>query len=187
MQENTDTQNKNNTGKIHLIFPQNYLSFYFTCWASLVAQMVKNQPAMQEIKVHPQDGKMPWRKERLPNPIFLPREFNGQRSLGGYTPRGNKELDKTEQLTLSLFTTLKNTSLFGSVHFSPSVMSDSATTWTAAQQANSRSLLKFISIESVMPSNHPILCHPLLLLPSIFPRIRVFTNESVLRIRWAKY
>ena len=51
----------------------------------------------------------------------------------------------------------------------------------------SRSLLKFISIESVMPSNHLILCHLLLLLPSILPSIRVFSNESVLRIRWPKY
>ena len=71
-------------------------------------------------------------------------------------------------------------------------MSDSATPWTAARQAslsitNSRSLLKLMSIESVMPSNHFILCHPLLLLPSIFPSIRVFSNESVLRIRWPKY
>ena len=71
-------------------------------------------------------------------------------------------------------------------------MSDSATPWTAARQAslsttNSRSLLKLMSIDSVMPSNHLILCHPLLLLPSIFPRIRVFSNESVLPIRWPKY
>ena len=51
----------------------------------------------------------------------------------------------------------------------------------------SRSLLKLMSIESVMPSNHLILCHPLLLLPSIFPSIRVFSNESVLPIRWPKY
>ena len=63
---------------------------------------------------------------------------------------------------------------------------------TAARQAfvsitNSLSLLKFMSIESVMPSNHLILCRPLLLLPSIFPSIRVFFNESVLRIRWPKY
>ena len=50
-----------------------------------------------------------------------------------------------------------------------------------------RSLLKLMSIESVMPSNHLILCHPLLLLPSIFPSIRVFSNESVLRIRWPEY
>ena len=66
------------------------------------------------------------------------------------------------------------------------------TPWTAAHQAslsitNSRSLLKLMSIESVMPSNHLILCHPLLLLPSIFPSIMVLSNESVLRIRWPKY
>ena len=52
---------------------------------------------------------------------------------------------------------------------------------------NSRSLLKLMSIESVMPFNHLILCHPLLLPPSIFPSIRVFSNESVLRTRWPKY
>ena len=67
-----------------------------------------------------------------------------------------------------------------------------ATPWTAAHQAslsntNSSSLLKLMSIESVMPSNHLILCRPLLLLPSIFPSIRVFSNESVLCIRWPKY
>ena len=67
-----------------------------------------------------------------------------------------------------------------------------ATLWTAARQAslsiiNSRSLLKLMSIELLMPSNHLILCHPLLLLPSIFPSIRVFSNESVLHIRWPKY
>ena len=52
---------------------------------------------------------------------------------------------------------------------------------------NSQTLLKLMSIKSVMPSNHFIVCHPLLLLPSIFPGIRVFSNESVLRIRWPKY
>ena len=52
---------------------------------------------------------------------------------------------------------------------------------------NSQSLLKLMSIESLMPSSHLILCHPLLLLPSIFPIIRVFSNESVLHIRWPKY
>ena len=67
-----------------------------------------------------------------------------------------------------------------------------ATSWTAACQAslsitNSWSLLKFMSMESVMSSNHLILCCCLLLLPSIFPSIRVFSNESVLRIRWPKY
>ena len=67
-----------------------------------------------------------------------------------------------------------------------------ATPWTTARQAslsitNSRSLPKLISIESVMPSNHLILCRPLLLLPLILPSIRVFFSESVLRIRWPKY
>ena len=66
------------------------------------------------------------------------------------------------------------------------------TPWTAARQAslsitNSQSLLKLMSIESVMPSNHLILCYPLLLPPSIFPSIRVFSNESVLHIRWQNY
>ena len=72
------------------------------------------------------------------------------------------------------------------------------TPWTAARQAslcwcgkdriiNSQSLLKLMPIESVMPSNHLILCRPLLLLPSIFPSIKVFSNESVLRGRWPKY
>ena len=66
------------------------------------------------------------------------------------------------------------------------------TLWTAARQAsssitNSWNLLKLVSIESVMPSNHLILCRPLLLLPSIFPSIRVFSNESALHIRWPKY
>ena len=66
------------------------------------------------------------------------------------------------------------------------------TPWTAACQAslsinNSRSLLRLMSIESVMPSNHLTLCRPLLLLPSTFPSIKVFSNESVLHIRWPKY
>ena len=76
--------------------------------------------------------------------------------------------------------------------FSCSVVSNSANWWPAASQASlsiasSWSLLKLMSIESVMPSNHLILWHPLLLMPSIFPSIRVFSNESVLRIRWSKY
>ena len=77
--------------------------------------------------------------------------------------------------------------------FSCSVVSDSfLTPWTAACQAspsvtNSQSLLKLMSIESVMPSNHLILCRPLLLPLSIFPSIRVFSNESALHIRWPKY
>ena len=78
------------------------------------------------------------------------------------------------------------------VQFSHSVESDSATPWTAACQAslsntNSWSLLRLMSTESTRPSNHLILCRPLLLPPSIFPSIRVFSNESVLHIRWPKY
>ena len=78
------------------------------------------------------------------------------------------------------------------VQFSRSVLSDSAAPWTAAHKAslsitNSRSLLKLMSIKSVMPSKHLILCHALLFLPSIFPSIRVFSNESALHIRWPKY
>ena len=78
-----------------------------------------------------------------------------------------------------------------SVQFSHSLLSNSATPWTAACQAslsitNSRSLLKLISFELVMPSNHLILCRPLLLPPSVFPSIRVFSNESALCIRWPK-
>ena len=66
-----------------------------------------------------------------------------------------------------------------------------ATPWTAAHQAtlsitNSQSLLKLVSIQSVMPSNHLILCHPLLLQSSIFPIVRIFSNESALHIRWPK-
>ena len=77
---------------------------------------------------------------------------------------------------------------FSSIHFSHSVVSDSVAPWTAACQAslsitNSRSLPKLMSIESMMPSNHLILCSPLLLLPSIFPSIRIFSNESALHIR----
>ena len=88
-----------------------------------------------------------------------------------------------------------------SLHFSPetlqsrfsfSVISDSVTPWTAARQAslsitNFWSLLKLMSIKSVMPSKHLILCYPLLFLPSILPSIRVFSNESVVCIRWPKY
>ena len=71
-------------------------------------------------------------------------------------------------------------------------MSNFQTPWSAARQAslsitNSWSLLKLMSFKLVMPSNHLILCHPLLLLPSTFPSIKVFSNESALRIRWPKY
>ena len=79
-----------------------------------------------------------------------------------------------------------------SLLFSCSFMSDSETPWTAAHQASqsfsiSQSLLKLMSIELVQPSNHLIFCRPLLLLPSIFPRIRIFSSELALHMRWPKY
>ena len=82
--------------------------------------------------------------------------------------------------------------MFSSVQFSGSVVSDSVTPWIAACQAslsitNSRSSPKLMCIESVMPSSHLILCHPLLFLPPIPPSIKVFSNDSTLRIRWPKY
>ena len=84
-------------------------------------------------------------------------------------------------------------SIFSSIQFSHSVESQLfVTPWTATRQVslsitNSQSLLKHTSIELVLPSNHHILCRPLLLLPSIFPRIKVLTDESVLSIRWSKF
>ena len=92
---------------------------------------------------------------------------------------GGLEVYKTDAITFS-----------SSCHHS--VVSDSVTPWTAAHQAslsitNSQSLLKLMSIESVMPSNHLVLCCPLLLLPSIFPSIRLFSNESALCIRWPNH
>ena len=94
------------------------------------------------------------------------------------------------KMTSVMHTTIKRA--FSSLQFSHSVVSDSATSWTAACQAslsitNSQSLSKFMSIDSVMPSSHLILCCPLLLPPSIFPNIRVFSNKSALHIRWSKY
>ena len=71
--------------------------------------------------------------------------------------------------------------------FNHSVVSDSLRPQAFLSITNSQSLLKLMSINLVMPSNHLILCHPLLLLPAIFPSIRVFSNKSVLHIRWPKY
>ena len=95
-----------------------------------------------------------------------------------------------KDLNLPLLSSVKKCN-FSSVQ-SLSHVQFSATPWTVARQAslsitNSRSLLKFMSIELMMPSNHLILCRPLLLLPSIFPSIRVFSNKLVLHISWPKY
>ena len=120
----------------------------------------------------------------------------GKLSSGHGTEKGQfsfqsqrKAMPKNAQTTAQLHS---SHTLASSVQFSCSVIWLFVTPWTAAHQAslsitNSWSLLKLMSIESVMPSNHLILCHPLLLLPSIFPSNRVFSNESVLCIRWPKY
>ena len=72
-------------------------------WAFLVAQTVKNLPAMQETWFDPWIGKIPWRRKWPPTPIFLPGEFHGQRSLAGYSPWGRRESDMTRRLTLTLY------------------------------------------------------------------------------------
>ena len=100
-------------------------------------------------------------------------------------------LENSKESMTSL--TARDSIAFSSVQFSRSIVYHSLwPPWTAARQAslsitNSWSLPKLMSIELVMPSNHLILCRPLLLPPSIFPSIRVFSNESALRIRWPKY
>ena len=132
----------------------------------MCGSVVKKPPDKSRIlRFNPWVGKIPWSRKWQPTPVFLPGKSHGQRSPAGYSPVSQ---------------------------FSCSVMSDSGTPWTVAHQAslsitNSCSLLKLMSIELVMPSNHLILCCPLLLPPSIFPSIRIFSNESVLHIRWPKY
>ena len=71
-------------------------ALYTVLRASLVAQMVKNPPATQRSGFNPWIGKIPWKREWLPNPLFLPGEFHGQRSLAGYSPWGHKESNMTE-------------------------------------------------------------------------------------------
>ena len=68
-----------------------------------MTQTVKNLPEVQEIRLNPWVGKIPWRREWLPTPVFLPGEFHGQRSLVGYSPWGLKELDTAEGLTLIVY------------------------------------------------------------------------------------
>ena len=163
----------------------------------------------QEMRFDPWVGKIPRRRKWQPTPVFFPGKFHGQRSLVGYSPWGPKESDMTEYVLdgwmlnrtsilnhwlyscFYVINTLQLLAYFSSVQLLSHVWLF-VTPWTAAHQAslsitNSWSLLKLISIESVMPSNHLVLCCHLLLPPSIFPSIRVFSNESVLHIRWPKY
>ena len=107
------------------------------------------------------------------------REFTVAVTLSTESKTGSKSLRESSKHISQSVQSLSRVQLF-------------ATPWTAARQASpsitiSQSLLKLMAIESVMPSNHLILCHPLLLLPSIFPSTRVFSVESVLLIRWPKH
>ena len=135
-----------------------------------------------------------------PTPVFLPGKFHGERSLEGYshgvTESGMIERARTHTHTHTVLKpSCTNTTVvfftFSSVQLLSCIWLF-VTPWTAACQAslsitNCQSLPKPTSIELVMPSNHLILCHPLLCLPSIFPSISVFSNESALCIRWPKY
>ena len=114
------------------------------------------------------DRKITWRRKWQHTPVFLPRKSHGQRSLVGYSPDQFSSVQSLSHVRLS------------------------ATPWITARQAslsitNAQSPLKLMSIESVMPPSHLILCCSLLLLPPIPPSIRVFSNESTLRMRWPKY
>ena len=136
---------------------------------------------MWETWVRSLGWEVPWRRKWQPAPVLLPRKSHGRRSLVSI---GSQRSDMTEQLH---FTQLYTSSVQSLSH-----VRVFATPWTVAHHAslsitNSQSLLKLMPIESVMPSNHLILCRPRLLPPSVFPSIGVFSSESVLRIRWPKY
>ena len=123
-----------------------------------------------------------------PTRLLCPWDFLGRNTRVGCTPSSRGSSRPRDQTHVSLHLLHHQ---FSSVQ-SLSRVWLFATPWTAAHQASlsntsSQSLPNLMSIESVMPSNHLILCHPLLLLPSIFPSIRVFSNESALWFRWPKY
>ena len=147
-------------------------------WAFLVAQQYRILLQCRRRGFDSWVRKIPWKRKWQPTPAFLPRKSHGQRSLAGFSPQGHKRVGsaawEAPAVCISSVQSLSHVLLF-------------ETPWTAAHQAflsitNSRSLLKLTSIESEMPSNHLILCGPLLLRPSIFPSSRVFSNESVLAL-----
>ena len=161
----------------------------YSFWVPQVALVIKNSPANAGDVRHtgsmPGLGRYPGGEHSKPlQNSFL--EVPWQRSRVDHT------VHRITNSETWLFSTSVTLFLFSSVQISHSVMSDSATPWTTAHQAslfitNSQSSPKPMSIESVIPSYHLILCCPLLLLPSIFPSIRVFSSESALCIRWPRY
>ena len=143
---------------------------------------------MQILSLGPE---VPWRRAWQPTPVFLPGESHGQGSLASYIQPTVSKRVRHEWSDLACTQGQNGKPL--SVQFSCSVVSNSL--WpdglkhaqVSLSITNSQSLLKLMSIESVMPSSHLIFCRPLLLLFPIPPSIRVFSNESVLCIRWPKY
>ena len=118
-------------------------------------------------RFNPWVRKIPWRRKWQPTSVFLPGKFHGQRSLMGYSP--SVQFTSVSQSCPTLCNPLNRSTPGLPVH------------------RQFPKLPKLMSIESVMPSDHLILCHPLLLPPSLIPSIRVFSNESALCIRWPKY
>ena len=161
----------------------------FTWLTSVVAQMVKRLPTMQETQVRSLGWEDPLEKEWQPTPVLLPGKIPWTQKRGRLQPMRLQRVGHDWATSLS-FRFHFYMIIFSSVQFSRSVVSDSLRPpWIAARQAslsitNSRSSLKLTSIESVMPSSRLILCRPLFLLHPIPFRIRVFSNESTLRMRW---
>ena len=157
------------------------ISKFASKFASIPDSSIGKESACNEVtRFDSWAGKICWRRDRLPTPVFWPGEFYGL-----YRTQDRKESDMTKRPSLSLYVC--------SVQFSHSVVPDSLQphepqhTRPPLSITNSQSPPKLTSTESVIPSNHLFLCRLLLLLPSIFPSIRVFSNESVLHIRWPKY
>ena len=157
--------------------------------------MIKNPPASAgDTEVTgsiPGSERFSWRRKLQPTPVFLPGKSHGQKSLEGYGPWGHTELDTTEHTHTHSQGALPRHILFA-VQFSHSVVSN--TLWPHGLQharlpcpSPSPGVYSNSSVVLMMPSSHLILCHPLLLLPSFFPSIKVFSNESAVPIRWPKY
>ena len=147
--------------------------------------MVKNPPMMQETWVQSLNWEDLLEKGTATHSSTLAQRISWTEEPGGLQSMGLKRVvDMTERLSLSLFLIFHVTHVYVLVVQSLSCVRLFATPWTTAHQASlsftiSWSFFKLMSIESVMPSNHFILCCPLLLLPSIFPSIRVFSNDPV--------
>ena len=160
-----------------LFFPRKLVA----TWASLVAQTVKRLPTMWETRVQSLGQEDLLEKEMATHYSILAWIIPWMEEPGRLQSMGSKRVrhDWATSVQFSSVQLLSRVRLFG-------------TPWTEARQAsvsitNTQSLLKLISIKSVMPSIYLILWRPLLLLTSIFPSIRVFSSESVLHIRWPKY